>query len=205
MGWNDGRLSPQSTLLADDEVVKRSGGTLIDLDTGAAPNDDFHLAKGSSYVPPSLQIPDLEVNNDKGEAVDTVAVNDLAPKDSSVKKNPNGQEIEKLNFFLKEKFSQAGSYCVEKSEMLRARAQQGPLPLSVFAFFGGCAMVFVNVHALLIDFFHLQLLHMLESAYCLLFGLTICLLEGKMWSCPSEPLPALFANAKFLKYVWGRG
>ncbi len=55
-GLYDGRLSPQSTLLANNEAVKRSGGTLIDLDTGATSNDDFHLVKGSSYVPPSLQI-----------------------------------------------------------------------------------------------------------------------------------------------------
>jgi hypothetical protein len=203
MGWNDGRLSPQSTLLAAEVCENRSGGgTLIDLDTGTAAHDDFHLVKGTSYIPPSLQIPDLEVNGGKGSAVD---INVSNVKDETSRSDCKQQERENWNTFFKEKLLQAGSYYTEKTDMLHARAQQGPLPLSIFAFFGGCAMVVVNIHALLFDFFHLHLLHMLETAYCLIFGMTVCLLEGKMWSCPTEPLPALFSHAKFLKYIWGRG
>lgn len=207
MGWNDGRLSPQSTLLAAEVCENRIGGrTLIDLDTGAAADDDSHLVKGSSYIPPSLQIPDLEVKGENGDKVDINAVSDIPNgEDETSRADCKKQEKENWNAFFHEKLVQAGAYYTEKSDMLRSRAQQGPLPLSIFAFFGGCAMVVVNVHALLFDLFHLHILHMLEASYCLIFGMIVCLLEGKMWSCPTEPLPALFAYAKFLKYVWGRG
>lgn len=187
MGWNDGRLSPQSSLLSDEgsENVKRS---VVDLGSGSK-------STGAEYVPPSLLIPDLEVNERSEKEVTAAAI----PSGSST------DELQKWNLFFMEKAAIAGSYCQEKSKMLRARAQKGPLPLSVFAFLGGSAVVLTNFFALFHGLFHLSLIGILMSAYCLVFGLTVCLLEGKMWSTPTAPLPILFENAKFLKYVWGRG
>jgi hypothetical protein len=243
MGWNDGRISPQSSLLADEELgtQKDHRGALVDVDSG------FIVTGGSTdknYVPPSLLIPELEVNGEGETEVDAAAT---LPVEQSARSNNNeaqqrsmmeqwnnfffnekretqvdvaatspveqssrsaindAQRMEKWNIFFLEKTTVAGLYVKEKSEILRARTQHGHLPLSVLAFLGGCGVVVVNSYAVLVDAVHFHLLALLFSTYCLVFGLMVCLLEGRMWSCPTTPLPVLLVNANFLKYVWGRG
>lgn len=81
-------------------------------------------------------------------------------------------------------------------------------PLSSLAFLGGCAMVLTNTYELLLQIVHLNIFHILMSAYLIAFGLTICIVEGKelpFLVSISSIFEAIITNAKFLKHVLGRG
>ena len=185
-----------------------------------ADNDNSNAVKEETAKDSSHVSPVIEVSGKGDSEVMIVSSSTGIAEENMSSKNPviggwlgstksksfsDLTEAEKWNLFFQQKVTVARTYLTEQSEKLRARAQEGPLPLSIFAFFGGCAMVAVNSFQLLYHLFSLSFLGILMPIYCLAFGLMVCLLEGRMWACPTTSLPFIFSNARFLKYVWGRG
>jgi hypothetical protein len=81
-------------------------------------------------------------------------------------------------------------------------------PLSALAFLGGCAMVLTNAYELFLEILNFNIFQIFMSAYMLVFGLTICIIEGNeqlFLASSSSLFEVILTYAKFLKHVLGRG
>lgn len=89
-------------------------------------------------------------------------------------------------------------------------ATEGPLLLRILSFLSGVGMVVTSVMDWIGDIFTLHAIYAVISVYTFIFGAFICALEGRFLKRPQNQLAtrirkATFAQAGFLKYVWGRG
>ena len=87
------------------------------------------------------------------------------------------------------------------------QAEKGPLPLRVVSFLGGVAMIVVSILDAVRGVFNADVIHIMVSAYVCIFGALICILEGAEFLPPSfvSVQAALHAQARFLRFRWGRG
>ena len=114
-------------------------------------------------------------------------------------------DYKKWNQIFMEKISHVSE---RRSVNLEAMYISDKHPLSSLAFLGGCAMVLTNTYELLLQIVHLNIFHILMSAYLIAFGLTICIVEGNeqpFLVSVSPIFEAIVTYAKFLKHVLGRG
>jgi len=114
-------------------------------------------------------------------------------------------DYQKWNQIFVEKVAHVSNRYSVNSESMYIRDKH---PLSALAFFGGCAMVLTNIYELFLEIFHFNVLKIFTSAYLLVFGLTICIIEGneKLYLFSSSSLfEVILTYAKFLKHVLGRG
>jgi len=94
----------------------------------------------------------------------------------------------------------------EQVGKVRQLAEEGPLSFRVLAFLGGVAMIITSVLDWIGEIFGFNILKFLISVYTFLFGIIICILEGRMFVPETRKYQQkLIAYARLLKYVWGRG
>mmetsp|Transcript_615 Transcript_615/g.820 ORF Transcript_615/g.820 Transcript_615/m.820 type:complete len:319 (+) Transcript_615:94-1050(+) len=100
----------------------------------------------------------------------------------------------------------AASFVNEQVGKVKRLATEGPLSFRVLAFLGGVAMIITSVLDWLGEIFRFSVLRALISVYTFIFGVFICILEGKMFVPDTAKYQLrVFSLAKFLKFVWGRG
>lgn len=100
----------------------------------------------------------------------------------------------------------AASFVNEQVGKVRQMATEGPLSFRVLAFLGGVAIIITSVLDLLGEIFHLSVIKAVVSVYTFIFGVFICILEGRTFVPETLKYQRKIVSlAKFLKFVWGRG
>lgn len=100
----------------------------------------------------------------------------------------------------------AATFVNEQVGKVRQLAEEGPLSFRVLAFLGGVAMIVTSVLDWVGEIFAFKLLRCLISIYTFLFGIVICILEGRTFVPETHKYQQkLVGFAKILQYVWGRG
>ena len=103
--------------------------------------------------------------------------------------------------------AEAGQALKSTANKIIHQAEEGPLPLRVVSFLGGVAMIAASIIDAFRGVWNADVIHIMVSAYVCLFGLLICILEGAEF-LPSWVVSiqaALHAQARFLRFRWGRG
>ena len=107
----------------------------------------------------------------------------------------------------KQRAAEAGQAITSTANKIIHQAEKGPLPLRVVSFLGGVAMIVVSILDAFRGVFNADVIHIMVSAYVCLFGAIICILEGAeflpSWAVSVQA--ALHAQARFLRFRWGRG
>lgn len=107
----------------------------------------------------------------------------------------------------KQRAAEAGQAITSTATNIIHQAEKGPLPLRVVSFLGGVAMIVVSILDAFRGVFNADVIHIMVSAYVCLFGAIICILEGAeflpSWAVSVQA--ALHAQARFLRFRWGRG
>ena len=107
----------------------------------------------------------------------------------------------------KERAAEAANYVKTTAHSIAEMGEGGPLPLRVFAFLGGILMIVASIVDAARGMWHVDLIHILISIYVCAFGALICILEGGQFlpSWIASVQGSLHDNARFLRFMWGRG
>lgn len=103
---------------------------------------------------------------------------------------------------------EAANFVNQQVHRVKHTAEEGHWSFRVFSFFGGCTMIVTSVFDWVNYLLHLAPIHALIAFYVVIFGIMTCILEGRRFlpiTLVVVQQKRLHEQARFLKFVWGRG
>lgn len=102
--------------------------------------------------------------------------------------------------------NEAGSFANERIEELKQNLNEGNFGLRILVLLGALAMIITSIAGIVSDAYLIDAIAVIIDVYAFILAVTMIILEyGNQLSFFAAVEGSLYKNARFLKFVWGRG